>query len=685
MDKPAVPQWFGVVGDGSTDDTSKMQRFFNACRNCYIPGLVYAISATGLSIPSNTRIEMAPTATFKAVGVFPNTQNNPLISFNSVTNIQWFGGIVDGNKASNPTGRIFGIYVIGNSSKILLQGVTAQNCPAQGGPPNTDGLGGDGIAIGQAGAVPFDIKIIDCNISGNVRTGIAVIECEEIVISGCTIENTSGFNTGAGIDIETESGSSTSKNITVIGNIIRNNVGGGVFVVSRVTDDMSGITISGNVFEGNSSTSSVSPSGVYVGSHRQGLTISGNNFELGPNACVEILGSAGVSVVGNSFKGNYNTDERSCVRAYSTSSGDVENLTISGNIFYKTQQSAINLDCVNAGSGNIKGVSIVGNTMRDCVGPAGIAATPVISITGDATRNNSYVTISGNSFLDTRGAGAANYAIGITGAATIALINTFVLLGNVVTGFGAGTPYSGSASNFNLAPTNFSAARAVVTDANKAIGTGNLFWDELNKYLGVGAAGARNLDIQVSNPGGGISARIKNTDNSAGANVQLQLETAGALTKESSISYTYTGLAPGSRWTQGRYHVTGHYIIAQSSDLTSSAVNAIDIDNSLNVEISNGNCHIAKGDLKVQTVGKGLYVKEGANATMGRVALVAGTIVVNTTKVTANSEIHLTSQIDGGTPGFIRVSARVNGTSFTILSSNAADTSTIGWIIIEPS
>jgi hypothetical protein len=80
----------------------------------------------------------------------------------------------------------------------------------------------------------------------------------------------------------------------------------------------------------------------------------------------------------------------------------------------------------------------------------------------------------------------------------------------------------------------------------------------------------------------------------------------------------------------------------------------------------------------------GLSVTEGANAKQGIAVLVAGTLVVANTAVTANSRIFLTSQVGGGAPGWVRVSARVAGTSFTILSSSATDTSTIAYEIFEP-
>lgn len=93
---------------------------------------------------------------------------------------------------------------------------------------------------------------------------------------------------------------------------------------------------------------------------------------------------------------------------------------------------------------------------------------------------------------------------------------------------------------------------------------------------------------------------------------------------------------------------------------------------------------LGTADLLINTAGRGLRVKEGSNAKMGTATLVAGSVVVSNTAVTANSRILLTSQTDGGTPGFLRVSARTASTSFTITSSSGTDTSTVAWMILEP-
>lgn len=97
-----------------------------------------------------------------------------------------------------------------------------------------------------------------------------------------------------------------------------------------------------------------------------------------------------------------------------------------------------------------------------------------------------------------------------------------------------------------------------------------------------------------------------------------------------------------------------------------------------------GNIVAAAGNIAVNVAGRGLRVKEGSNAKQGTATLVAGSVVVSNTSVTANSRILLTSNVDGGTPGWLRVSARNAGVSFTITSSSSADTSTVAYQIFEP-
>lgn len=71
------------------------------------------------------------------------------------------------------------------------------------------------------------------------------------------------------------------------------------------------------------------------------------------------------------------------------------------------------------------------------------------------------------------------------------------------------------------------------------------------------------------------------------------------------------------------------------------------------------------------------------NQPMGTAVLVAGTVTVTHTTVSANSRIVIWRQVAGGTLGNLSVGAITAGTSFVINSDNAADTSTVGYLIIE--
>lgn len=101
---------------------------------------------------------------------------------------------------------------------------------------------------------------------------------------------------------------------------------------------------------------------------------------------------------------------------------------------------------------------------------------------------------------------------------------------------------------------------------------------------------------------------------------------------------------------------------------------------------TSGNFTVFGSALILGVAGTGLQIKEGANACSGVATMVAGAVVVPTTKVTATSRLQLTVQALGTVtaPKAIGVTARVPGTSFTITSADATDTSQVAWNLIEP-
>lgn len=68
----------------------------------------------------------------------------------------------------------------------------------------------------------------------------------------------------------------------------------------------------------------------------------------------------------------------------------------------------------------------------------------------------------------------------------------------------------------------------------------------------------------------------------------------------------------------------------------------------------------------------------------GSATLVAGVKAVAYPLLKTGEQIFVTSQADGGSPGWLRVSNQVADTGFTVSSSNAADTSTFGWFAVMP-
>jgi hypothetical protein len=147
----------------------------------------------------------------------------------------------------------------------------------------------------------------------------------------------------------------------------------------------------------------------------------------------------------------------------------------------------------------------------------------------------------------------------------------------------------------------------------------------------------------------------------------------------------YTG---GTVSLQRSFVVDAPTITGATSTMLSAAYNVYinSITASTNTTITKNYALGVNGNLSLVTAGNGLSIKEGTNACSGVATLTAGSAVVSTNKVTANSRIQLTIQSLGTVtvPKAIGVTARTAGTSFTITSADATDTSVIHWLLIEP-
>ena len=205
---------------------------------------------------------------------------------------------------------------------------------------------------------------------------------------------------------------------------------------------------------------------------------------------------------------------------------------------------------------------------------------------------------------------------------------------------------------------------------------------------GTGFTVAQNLCL--SNTGNGITVNVNNDHSLLTGNICIGNSSAG-------ISDSSTTSIRRDNYTQdttSKYTVLPNNVKLQSRLAAGTVIDLLNVTagGSFNVGettniatlnlLASGNI-TAFGDLNVTTVGKGLKVKEGTNAKQGVATLVAGTVTVSNTAVTASSRIQLTGQ-DNNATGALRVSARTAGTSFVITSSNAGDTGVVAYEIFEP-
>jgi len=254
--------------------------------------------------------------------------------------------------------------------------------------------------------------------------------------------------------------------------------------------------------------------------------------------------------------------------------------------------------------------------------------------------------------------GEGNVAVGsyafkdnTTGGYNIAVGDSALLSntqGNDNMALGAGALSSNTTGGNNIAVGNYVSQQNTTGSYNTAIGYDSL---RSNVTGGHNVALGFNALNAISAGGGNIgigSDAGKYADSSDEFYLDNQDRMDNSTEKTDSLMY-------------GQFHAT-----ASSQTLAINA--AVSIPNNLSITAE----------------GYGLKIKEGSDARMGVATLVGGTVTVSNNTVTANTRIMLTAQNNGGTIGFLSVSARTAATSFVILSSSGSDTSIVAWMLVEP-
>lgn len=219
--------------------------------------------------------------------------------------------------------------------------------------------------------------------------------------------------------------------------------------------------------------------------------------------------------------------------------------------------------------------------------------------------------------------------------------------------------------------------------AHNAITTGNGAYGIAR--IGSGSVSGNAITNNTNTLGNNSPAAILDSDFSAGARI-VSLAGTLRLDVQEAASIFFNG--PGGPQFEIGHAATAVNRMRMLAAATGVApsMSAVGTDLNIPARISSkgtSDVEIGVGSARIVTVGKGIKIAEGTNAKQGVATLIAGSVVVANTSVTATSRILVSIQQDGGTPGSVRSSARTPGTSFTITSTSALDTSIVAYVIFE--
>lgn len=219
-----TPEMFGAIGDGVSDDTVAVQRALNYTGTpIVIFSKTYKVNVmhardSALSVRSNAVI-LFQGGTIKLYN--PNMVNvYNVLAISNVENVTVTGkGSIIGDRAEHTGEKLeFGYGIIlYNSQNVLIEGISVYDCI------------GDGICLegdNTDHAYSEHVVIRNCTCDNNMRNGISVIAAKDVVIEGCVLKNTNGFNPQYGIDCETNSEDDTCTDIIIRNCKFEDNVNG---------------------------------------------------------------------------------------------------------------------------------------------------------------------------------------------------------------------------------------------------------------------------------------------------------------------------------------------------------------------------------------------------------------------------------------------------------------------------
>lgn len=665
-------KWFGANNDGSTDNTAIFQNALNA-GNIYVPSGTYSIQGT-ITIPSNRVIQGEYGTTFlgkdasagnnnqmfinadaiagnknivfnnikfdfnRRTGLYVTGQPTNSLKFVKVENLQFnnceFFDFLTKHNPSPATKKDilnFGMALFDNCAKVLFNNIKSSN------------IREEGFNFYECTSISFDNWTADGSVVGT-SSHAGIWYCDGVSIKNSSFRHTKGsvlnlcssnvtvdnikvnkdsIQAGRGLDFGNELNARPfdANNISVTNSYL--NVTG--YGIQNPSDISNLMAVKSFIIKNNTLVVGIDPdsdlcSGIFLRGALNSV-VESNNIELTYDTLVSGIGRNIVIIPYDS----------------QTISSTVKNNTMKGNCA---------IELYYAKNAVINGMYIQGNTF--------------VSIP-----RNELSSLNGNSaffYLRTRSTNTNNY-----------YINNLDINSNTV------SDISGS---FVL--TNLDVASSVNL---KTISITN------NKFYGTSALAERGIQLGGVGIGGNPVVLINNNYIHNGSSITL-LGLSNLKMHNNIIKYqnAFEGHRVRIYAHNGSFEANNNTFINTSSSnayydikqMSAGIYNVMQINT--NSSLRDGGSIGFTTDLPANTlnlINKLNLLSTGTATTAGTATLSGGTITVNTSAVTANSQIILTPQETGQLNGRIRVSARTAGSSFTITSSDNTDTATVSYLIIN--
>ncbi|MCF0061302.1 hypothetical protein MUK70_18840 [Dyadobacter chenwenxiniae] len=226
---PANVEWFGVVGDGTTDNTAALQAMLDRAdiSSIYFPKPAVSYRIKRLNLRSNKTIVLEEGTVVEGLGTLGLEER--MIMMNNVQNISIKGNnvVFKDKKANYTSGEQRHMFAMLGVTNVTIEGVAANNS------------GGDGFYIGASSTQKYseNVKLINISADNNRRQGLSIVSGKNIEVTSPVLTNSNGTAPNAGIDIEPNNPDEFLEGIRITNPITRNNVGAGIVIL---IDDFKG-------------------------------------------------------------------------------------------------------------------------------------------------------------------------------------------------------------------------------------------------------------------------------------------------------------------------------------------------------------------------------------------------------------------------------------------------------------